>query len=75
MVDQPRTNFKRADLQPTLNISNVKLPYSDLESATKLWRVECRNGRVSKLCLLNSQETIIEDSSNIDAKGSLMLPS
>lgn len=75
MVDQPPTESPGRILQASLTISNVKLPHSDLDSATKLWKVECRNGRVSKLSPLYFQETIIEDANNIDAKGSLMLPS
>ena len=72
MADQPPAGRTE---RSSLIISNVKLPHSDLELATKLWRVECRNGRVHEIRLLDCQETVIEDSNNLDAKGSIMLPS
>ncbi len=69
------------EVPPTVNavslvINNVRLAYAEEEMAKKLWKVECRGGKVINVAPADQQS--ISPRSNrheIDAGGSIMLPS
>ncbi|KAF8073791.1 hypothetical protein FPV67DRAFT_1738326 [Lyophyllum atratum] len=62
------------DDQPTpLTIINVRLSHTDQDLSRKLWRVECRDGRVHRVTSQIEDEISIDN--QVDAGGSLMLPS
>ncbi|KAJ7505345.1 hypothetical protein B0H11DRAFT_2154184 [Mycena galericulata] len=59
---------------PTFVVTNVRL--ADPVRIDDLWRVECSAGRVTAVDCLESEDQVSDDqSSTIDANGSLMLPS
>jgi dihydroorotase-like cyclic amidohydrolase len=61
-----------SDTSPTLVISNARLAYPDPARINDLWRIECSGGRVSSIRSLDGEDF---GSVDIDAKGSLVLPS
>jgi hypothetical protein len=62
--------------QSPLTITNVRLAHALVEkAAATLWRVECHDGRVTRLAPLPTREEIIDTSCEIDANGGIMLPS
>lgn len=59
----------------SLVVTNVRLAHKGVDAAAQLWRVECKGDRVMKVSPLQSAEIISNESCEIDAQGSLMLPS
>jgi hypothetical protein len=59
-----------------LVVINVSLPHEDSKLASRLWRVKCQGGRVTNIGLMSEDvEVMSTHYSEIDAKGSIMLPS
>ncbi|TFL01820.1 hypothetical protein BDV98DRAFT_529775 [Pterulicium gracile] len=57
----------------SLVITNARLAHADRAEAQKLWKVECKDGRVSSIEHLSACRDVPAE--EIDAKGSLMIPS
>ncbi|KAJ8472589.1 hypothetical protein ONZ45_g16603 [Pleurotus djamor] len=61
--------------KPNLVITNVRLPHSDPVKAKRLWKVECRGGRVSKVSdMQDGFKVTSERYYCFDCKGAFMLP-
>ncbi|RDB18021.1 Cytosine deaminase [Hypsizygus marmoreus] len=59
----------------SLTIANVRLPHEDRALASRLWRLKCKLGKVEDISLLQSRDDVKPDESNIDAQGSILIPS
>ncbi|GLB38429.1 putative metallo-dependent hydrolase [Lyophyllum shimeji] len=68
---------KLETVKASLTVINARLSHADKDLASKLWRVECRHGRVHTVSLQGDAEEAspAKDSNQVDANGSLMLPS
>ncbi|KAK0464595.1 Metallo-dependent hydrolase [Desarmillaria tabescens] len=63
--------------QSTLIVNNARLAHTDNEMAEQLWTIECRGGKVERVSLSDGSNDVVPlpDVHEIDAKGSLLLPS
>ncbi|KAF4577148.1 hypothetical protein EYR36_005135 [Pleurotus pulmonarius] len=61
--------------RPNLVFTNVRLAYPDPVKANRLWKVECRGGRVSKVSAMGDNvKTTSRKYFTFDCKGGFMLP-